>query len=348
VIALDGRTRRGDFTVEVAVEVAPGEVLGVVGENGAGKTTLLRVLAGLTPLDQGRLALAGTTVDEPATDTLVDPDRRPVGVAFQDPTLFPHLDLRDNVAFGLRRRGVEKAEARRRAESWLARVGLQGHERERPRAVSGGQAQRAALARALATEPEVLLLDEPLASLDQEGRALVRRLLRRDEGRATRATVLVTHDAVDALALTDRLVVLEAGRMAQVGTPAEITRRPRSAFVARLVGLNLLEGTAAGTTAVVAGVEVVTATPAEGAVFLAVAPSSVALYRSRPEGSPRNTWSVPVEDLEAVGDRVRVALGGPVPLVADVTPAAVADLGLAPGDTVWAVLKATEIEVYAA
>jgi molybdate transport system ATP-binding protein len=142
--------------------------------------------------------------------------------------------------------------------------------------------------------------------------------------------------------------VLEAGRVAQAGTPAEVTRRPRSAFVARLVGLNLLEGTAAGTTAVVGGVDVVTATPAEGAVFLAVAPSSVALYRSRPEGSPRNTWSVPVEDLDPVGDRVRVALGGPVPLVADVTPAAVADLGLAPGDTVWAVLKATEIEVYAA
>ncbi len=348
MIALDGHAHRGGFGFEASIEVAAGEVIGVVGENGAGKSTLLRVLAGLTPLDDGRLELAGTTVDEPATDTLVAPEQRPVGVAFQDPTLFPHLDLRDNVAFGLRRHGVDKAEARQRAEGWLDRVGLEGLHRDRPRAVSGGQAQRVALARALALDPDVLLLDEPLASLDQEGRAVVRRLLRRDEGRARRATVLVTHDAVDALALTDRVVVMEDGRVAQVGTPAEVTRRPRSAFVARLVGLNLLEGTATGTTVAVGDAEVVTASPADGPVFLAVAPSAVALYRSRPDGSPRNTWPVPVEDLEAVGDRVRVALGGSIPLIADVTPSAVADLALTPGDLVWATLKATEIEVYGA
>jgi molybdate transport system ATP-binding protein len=341
-VALSGTAQRGDFTLEVDLDVAAEEVVGVVGENGAGKTTLLRLLAGLTPLDSGTLTIDGRTVDGP---TWVAPEHRDLGVAFQDHTLFPHLDLRDNVAFGLRRRGVARPEARERAEGWLDRVGAADVARSKPRAVSGGQAQRAALARALITDPAVLLLDEPLAALDQHGRALMRRLLRSEP----RTTVLVTHDPVDALALADRLVVLDDGKVAQQGPPAEVTRRPRSAFVARLVGLNLLEGEAAGETVHLAGgSELRTASPARGPVFLAVAPRSIALYRTRPDGSPRNTWSAPVDDLEAVGDRVRVALAGPVPLVAEVTPAAVADLDLGPGETVWVTVKATEVDVYAA
>jgi molybdate transport system ATP-binding protein len=349
VIALEGRVTRGAFTGELDLRVAAGEVVGVLGENGAGKTTLLRVLAGLTPLDEGALRLADVVVDDPANDVFVPPDQRPTGLVLQDPTLFPHLDLRDNVAFGPRRRGVAKDAARSLAHTWLDRLGVGDQARSRPRDVSGGQAQRAAIARALAAEPTVLLLDEPLAPLDQDGRTLVRRLLRTEERRADRTTVLVSHDPVDALALTDRLVVLEEGRVSQVGTPAEITRRPRSAFVARLVGLNLLEGEAAGTTVTLPGpAELVTATRATGAVLATVAPHSIALYPARPDGSPRNTWSVPVEDLEAVGDRVRVALGGPIPLVAEVTPAAVADLALTPGQQVWATIKATDIDVYPA
>jgi len=349
VIELAGRVTRGDFAAELDLSTEPGEVVGVVGENGAGKSTLLRVLAGLTPLDDGRLAVDGHVLDEPATGTFVDPDRRPVGIVLQRPTLFPHLDLRDNVAFGPRRRGAAREVARAEADRWLDRLELADLARARPRSVSGGQAQRAAIARTLACDPDVLLLDEPFAALDQDGRTLVRRLLRTEERRADRTTVLVSHDPVDALALTDRIVVLEDGRVTQVGTPAEITRRPRSAFVAGLVGLNLLRGRASGTTvALPDGAELITASPAEGDVLLTVAPRAVALYRAAPHGSPRNTWSAPVDDLEAVGDRVRVALGGPIPLVAEVTPAAVADLSLTPGDTVWLTLKATELEVYAA
>jgi molybdate transport system ATP-binding protein len=349
VIELDGRVARGDFTAEVTLEVAPGEVVGVIGENGSGKSTLLRVLAGLTPLDDGRLALDGTVVDEPGAGTFVDPDHRPAGVVLQEPTLFPHLDLRDNVAFGPRRAGTPKADARAAAEGWLDRLGVGAHARSRPGEVSGGQAQRAAIARTLARDPAVLLLDEPFTALDQDGRTLVRRLLRTELRRPDRAIVLVSHDPVDALALTDRLVVLEDGRVSQTATPAEIARRPRSAFVARLVGLNLLEGRAEGTTVTLADrTELVTATAAAGEVLVTIPPHAVALYRARPDGSPRNTWERTVEDLEAVGDRVRVALAGPVPLVAEVTPAAVADLGLVPGDRVWAIVKATEIEVYSA
>lgn len=242
MIELDGQVRRGDLVVTAELRARPDEVIGIVGENGAGKTTLLRVLAGLTPLDTGRLSLDGTVVDEPATATFVAPEARPVGLARQVPLLFPHLDLRDNVAFGLRRGGMAKEAARSVATAWLEQVGVAEHARSRPHAVSGGQAQRAALARALARDPDLLLLDEPLAALDQEGRTLVRRLLRTEERRPGRTTVLVTHDPVDALSLTDRVVVLEAGRVVQVATPAELTRRPRSDFVARLVGLNLLRG----------------------------------------------------------------------------------------------------------
>jgi molybdate transport system ATP-binding protein len=350
VIALDGRVTFGHFTAELALTVEPGEVIGVVGENGSGKSTLLRVLAGLTPLDEGRLTLDGVVADDPADDTFVDPDERPTGVVMQDPTLFPHLDLLDNVAFGPRRAGRPKAEARAVAQAWLDKLGVGAHARSRPRAVSGGQAQRAAIARTLAREPAVVLLDEPFAALDQDGRTLVRRLLRTEIRRDDRAVVLVSHDPVDALALTDRLVVLEDGRVTQTGSPAEITRRPRSAFVARLVGLNLLEGRADGTSVTLpnGGGELVTATSATGEVLVTIPPHAIALYRSRPDGSPRNTWSIPVEDLEAVGDRVRVALGGPIPLVAEVTPAAVADLALQPGDQVWATVKATEVDVYPA
>lgn len=349
MIDLSGRVTRGSFTAELGLQVEAGEVVGVLGENGAGKSTLLRALAGLSPLDEGRLRLGASVVDDPAADIFVPPDERPTGLVLQAPTLFPHLDLRDNVAFGLRRQGMATEAARAVALSWLDRLGVGGLARARPRSVSGGQAQRAAIARTLARDPDVLLLDEPLAALDQDGRTLVRRLLRTEERREGRATVLVSHDPVDALAFTDRLVVLEAGRVSQVGSPAEITRRPRSPFVARLVGLNLLEGRAAGTTVHVAGGgELVTATAASGAALVTIAPHSIALYRSRPDGSPRNTWLAPVEDLEALGDRVRVALGGPIPLVAEITPAAVADLALAAGQEAWATLKATDIDVYPA
>jgi molybdate transport system ATP-binding protein len=337
--------RRGTLTVEAAFEVAAGEVLALLGPNGAGKSTLVRVLAGLLRPDAGRVAVDGVTWDGGTTH--VPPNERSVGMVFQEALLFPHLSVADNVAFGLRTRGVAKAAARTAATAWLARVGLGGLGARRPAELSGGQAQRAALARALVVDPAVLLLDEPLSALDARTRLTVRAELRRHLADFPGSTVLVTHDPVDAMALADRVVVVEEGRIAQAGPPADVARHPRTDYVARLVGLALLPGTAEGRTVRLDGGGVVAvADDAVGPVFAAVRPESVALYLTRPDGSPRNVWPARLVAATPHGATVRCELAGEVPLIADVTATAFAELGLTPGTEVWATVKASEVAVY--
>ena len=338
------RVERPGFTLDVTLTAEPGEVVALLGPNGAGKTTALRALAGLIGND-GRILLDGRRIDA------LPPERRGIGVVFQDYLLFPHLSALENVAFGPRCQGVAKAEARRRASGWLARVGLSGYERTRPRHLSGGQAQRVALARALATEPRLLLLDEPLAALDARTREETRAHLRGRLAGHTGATVLVTHDPLDAMMLADRLVIIEDGREVQSGDPATITTRPRTDYVARLVGLNLYRGEADGHTVRVAGgLDLTTAEPGRGAVFVAFPPAAVALYSGveRPAGSPRNTWRARVAAIARHGDSLRVELTGPINAAAEVTPAAAVELGLAPGREIWAALKASETHSYSA
>jgi molybdate transport system ATP-binding protein len=339
--------RRGALELDLAVEVADGEVLAVLGPNGAGKSTFLRVLAGLLPPDDGRVEVGGIVWDDVAAGTHVPADRRSQGVVFQDALLFPHLTIGENVAFGLRTRGVPKAERHATAEAWLDRVGLEGWAVRRPAQLSGGQAQRAALARALVTDPALLLLDEPLSALDARTRLTVRAELCRHLGGFGGSTVLVTHDPVDAMALADRVVVVEDGRVVQAGTPADVSRHPRTDYVARLVGLSLLPGTAEGRSVRLDGGGVVAvAEDASGPVFAAVRPESVALWLTRPEGSPRNVWPATLTGATPHGATVRCELAGEVPLIADVTETAYADLGLTVGTQVWASVKASEVAVY--
>jgi molybdate transport system ATP-binding protein len=336
------------FDLDLDLSVGDGEVVAVLGPNGSGKTTLLRTLAGLVGLDRGRLVLDGATLDDPAAGTFVPPEQRPVGVVFQDTLLFPHLSALDNVAFAPRASGRGRATARALARDWLERLDLADQAEARPRTLSGGQAQRVALARALAREPHVLLLDEPLSALDAGARAAVRRDLHRHLGAFDGATVLVTHDPLDALALADRIVILEDGRVTQTGTLAEVTTRPRSRYVADLVGVNLLTGEGSGTHVAIAGGPggVSVADPCEGPVLVLVHPNSVVLHRREPEGSARNHWPVTISGFDLLGDRVRVRLTGEVPLVAEVTPAAVSDLGLIEGLGLWAAVKATDVTTY--
>jgi molybdate transport system ATP-binding protein len=341
--------RVGAFDLECTFSAGTDDVVAVLGPNGAGKTTLLRALAGLLAIDEGSIVLDGVVLDAPASGTFVLPEERPVGYVFQEYLLFPHLSARENVAFGLRSRGIPKREARAAADEWLGRVGLADRGRSKPKQLSGGQAQRVALARALALNPRLLLLDEPLAALDAGARAEVRRELRRHLASFDGVRLLVTHDPVDALALANRLLVFEDGRLVQDGTIEEVTARPRSRYVADLVGVNLFRGVASGTRVDVAGGEhLVVADAGQGAVFAMVHPNAVALYRNLPAGSPRNVWAGRVESIDLLGDRVRVRVGGPLPLVAEVTPGAVRDLELDEGVDVWAAVKATEVVVYAA
>jgi molybdate transport system ATP-binding protein len=338
-----------DFQLDVALDVGDGEVVALLGPNGAGKTTALRVIAGLQPLDNGRIELDGTVLDDPAADVFVPTAERPIGVVFQDYLLFPRLSALDNVAFGLRARGHDKASARNRAREWLERFALAQHANAKPRTLSGGQAQRVALARALATDPRLLLLDEPLAALDAGTRLQVRTELRRHLATFRGARLLVTHDPVDALVLADRLVIVEKGHVTQAGTPAAVTARPASRYVAQLVGINLLHGTATGehTLRLDSGAELTVADPLPGPdIALAIRPQAIALHRHQPDGSPRNTWAATITDLEADHDRVRVTLTGPVVATAEVTPAAVAELDLAPGMSIWATVKAVDLTAY--
>ncbi len=340
--------RLGPLDLDVTMEASTDEVVAVVGPNGAGKSTLLRALAGLVRADRGRVTLGDRVLDDIAGGVHVPPEERPVAVVFQDNVLFPHLSALDNVAYGLRAQGMRRAEARRRAGEWLERVGIDGdHAGRRPATLSGGQAQRVALARALATEPQLLLLDEPLSAVDVETKGRLRRALREQLAGSPAVRLVVTHDPVDAMALADRLVVLEDGRITQQGPITEVTTRPRSAWVARLAGLNLFRGTAEAGRLVVAGGSALTiASDVRGPAFALVHPRAVTVHRSRPEGSARNAWAGEAVGIHHEGDRVRVQIEGAPAIVAELTPAGAGALRLAEGGPVWVSVKATEIDVY--
>jgi molybdate transport system ATP-binding protein len=387
-LELSAQVRRREFTLDLSLTIARGEIVAVLGPNGAGKSTLLGVLAGLLRPDTGRVVLGGRTLTDTSTGVHVPAHRRGVGLLAQQALLFPHLTALANVAFGPRCHGVPRAAAAARAQELLAEVDVGELARRRPSQLSGGQAQRVALARALAGKPELLLLDEPLAALDIDSAPALRALLRRvvrgpgpagagaDRAAAGGAesagsppsttALLVTHDVLDALVLADRVVVLTGGQIVEQGSTRDVLTRPRSPFAARIAGLNLVPGvgapgglrTADGT--MVAGQGSADDGLAPGVPAVAVfPPAAVAVYRDRPDGSPRNVVPVRLAGMEPRGEVVRLRAepvdGGPAwvaGLAADVTPAAVADLGaaepLAPGARLWYSVKATEVKVHPA
>ncbi|MFD0124718.1 ABC transporter permease [Streptomyces virginiae] len=327
---------------ELTLDAEPGTTIAVVGENGAGKTTLLRALLGLTPRAHAELRLGDTDV------TALPPHERQVAWVPQDGALFPHLTAVANTAYGLRARGVPRAQARREALAWLDRLGVLHLADRRPAQLSGGQAQRVALARALAARPRLLLLDEPLAALDQTTRARVRHTLRTHLAGFGGVCLIVTHDPVEAVSLADRVLVLADGRALQDAPPAEVTRHPRSPWVARMLGRNAWPGTASadGLTLAAGGRLVVAEALPEGAKALAIiAPEAVSVYTDRPGGSPRNVWPGTVREITAVGSRLRVLVASDTApdLVAEITPDAAAELGLVDGASVWTSVKATEV-----
>jgi molybdate transport system ATP-binding protein len=338
-----------DRDFDVALRVEAGEVLAVLGPNGSGKSTAMGVIAGLLRPDTGRATLDGRVlfdVGGPRPSVWVPPHARGVALLAQEALLFPHLSALDNVAFGPRSAGRSRSAARTTARTWLDEVDAGEYADRRPAQLSGGQAQRIAVARALAADPALLLLDEPMAALDVSVAPAVRQMLRRVL--CDRAAVIVTHDVLDALLLADRVLVVDRGRVVEEGPTAKVLARPRSAFAARIAGLNMVRGTFDGS-----GVRAPDGLHVEGLADQPVAvgdpvvavfrPSAVGVYRRAPGGSPRNALEVTITELEPFGDQVRLRTAH---LSADVTAAAVADLDLAPGTPVVFTVKASEVAIY--
>jgi molybdate transport system ATP-binding protein len=350
---VDVLVQRDDFTLEAAFAAESGQTVAVLGPNGSGKSTLVAAIAGLAGIRRGRVTLGEQVLDD-ATSAL-PPERRPIGVMFQDLLLFPHLSAIANVAFPLRSRGVAKAEAHRRAAELLDRFELNARAHARPGALSGGEAQRVALARALVAEPELLLLDEPTSSLDVGARARFRSLLAETLRSFGGVRILITHDPVEAMTLADRLVLLEGGRVSQVGGPEDFRRAPRTPYAAEVVGVNLFDGrlepieTGAGQLVTAAG-ELTVAWPAGrvGAiddVRAILRPADVSLHVTRPEGSARNVFRGRIAEVAVEGERARVRLATRPPVVAEITLGSVRRLGLREGEEVWASFKAVEVRL---
>ena len=352
---VDVEVERDRFRLDAAFGAEPGETVGLLGPNGAGKSTIVSVLAGLTEPSAGRVELDGSVLDDRAADVHVIAEERSVGIVFQDLLLFPHLSARDNVAFPLRARGATARDANERALAQLERLGLGARAHARPAELSGGEAQRVALARALVAEPRLLLLDEPLSALDVQARGKIRSLVRETLTTFPGIRLLVTHDPVEAAMLSDRLVLLEEGRVTQTGTPDEIRRAPRTSFAADLVGVNFfagrLEPTGEGAGRLVTPTgEIVVAWPSDPErptedVIGVLRPMDVSLHLQRPEGSARNVLRGRVAGIDVEGERARVQVTSSPPLVAEITLGSIARLGLVEGADVWASFKAVEVEL---
>lgn len=342
----DLETSRNGFQVRAGLSIPPGRTTALLGPNGAGKSTVVSALAGLLALESGTVALNGVTLDDPGTGVFVPPEARHVGVVFQDYLLFPHLTVLENVAFGMRSMGVRRDVARLRAREWLDHLGVGDLGRSRPADLSGGQAQTVALARALATEPELLLLDEPLSAIDVGRRSGLRRALASHLERFGGPVLVITHDPTDAFLLADEIYIMERGLITQHGTADEIRLRPRTQYAASVAGVNLLRGHARDGVIETGGhVLNIADHRVSGPVVVVIRPMAIAIHMSQPQGSPRNTWRTTVEVVEHLGDVVRILTGEPLPLAVEVTEEAVDALGIENGSLIWLSVKATEIGV---
>ncbi len=356
MLELSLRRRLGEFTLDAELTAPARGVLVLVGESGSGKTTLLRLVAGLLAPDSGRLAFGGRVLAEPATRTFVPAHARSIGWVAQDYALFPHLDVRANVGFGLRAAGVRGGAARTRVDRALERLGVAALAMRRPHELSGGQQQRVALARALVLEPEILLLDEPLAALDLATRRAIRGELRRLFEELGCLTIFVTHSPAEGLAFGERIAVMENGRITQIGARDELLRKPRTRYVADFIGTNLFPARVAfrdvrglAHLATAAGEIVASDVEHEGAVFAVVDPREITVSLDPPKGSAQNVLLGRIVELEPEppsGERVRVALATTPPIVAELTRAAVESLGLREGREVVATFKASGVRVF--
>lgn len=367
--------RRGSFTLDAALEVGAGETLAILGANGSGKSTLLAAIAGLVTPDRGVVSVNGRTLTRVSGDGSRGRDvavhRRRISLLGQDSLLFPHLTALENVAFGPRARGVDRAQSRQIAAAWIDAVGLTDLAERAPTALSGGQQQRIAIARMLATDPDVLLFDEPMAALDVQNASLVRTLLRErlvDSGSTISghapasppATIVVTHDVVDAMVLADRIAIMEDGKIVDIGTADRVLRQPASPFAAALVNLNLLNGIVETPTLVRAsdGRRFASAEPlppvgSEASIVFpptAVVVTSLRSEHGRPgvafaeHGSP-NTWRASIATLEPAVRGVRLTFRDDS-VAAEASATELLEERISPGDSITAFVDPAAVAVY--
>ncbi|KFF58873.1 molybdenum ABC transporter ATP-binding protein [Cryobacterium sp. MLB-32] len=348
--------------LDLSLRVARGETVAILGPNGAGKSTLLGVLAGLVRPETGHAELGGRTLfdlgarektaPDPvrgaarSRDSWVPPHARGVALLAQEALLFPHLTAAANVAFGPRSAGATRHESHARALHWLREVDATELAGRRPTELSGGQAQRVAVARALAAEPQLLLLDEPLSALDVAAAPLLRRMLRRVL--VDQTVLLVTHDVLDALTLADRVIVMHEGRIIEQGPTRDVLERPRTRFTADLAALNLVTGTRTRAGLVTDAdatvlLPLTTDIPTGTRVGVAVRPANVLVSLAAPEGPHLTVFPALVQDLEPRGDVVRVRSDD---LFADLTPRVTADLDLEPGTRAYFSFDPSDAVVY--
>ena len=338
------------FAIDARFDVARGRTLALVGESGAGKTTVLRLIAGFARPDRGRIASGPAVWSDAAAGIFASPHRRSIGMTFSRGALFGEMSALENVMFGPCAAGWQMDRARARALEALELTGAADFRARRAATLSAGETQRVALARAIALHPEVLLLDEPLSSVDVHARAALRTALAAAVRATDAATVLVTHDPAEAVLLADEIAVLESGRIVQQGSGADLRRAPATAYVAAFAGVNLFTGTARaladGTSEVVVGsVAFVVHGAWTGPVALVVDPDAVTLSREESATSARNRLDGLVDTIVPDGSAVRVAIASDPPIVARVTAASAAALALAPGVAAFASFKAGEARI---
>jgi ABC-type Fe3+/spermidine/putrescine transport system ATPase subunit len=329
---------------DVSLQVPAHEFHALLGPSGSGKTTILRIIAGFIAPDAGVVRVAGRDM------TGVPAERRDIGVVFQNYALFPHMNVFANIAFGLRMRGIGKGETRERVAEVLALVRMAGYERRRPAELSGGQQQRIALARALVIRPQVLLLDEPLSALDRKIRGQVREELRRIQHETGVTAIIVTHDQEEALSLSHRMLVLDAGRVRQSGTPDEVYRQPADGFVADFVGsFNALAVTVKGTRIRV-GAQTLPLSPGlqalDGPARLLVRPEQLTVRRAGDdEAAADGALRGRIADIDFAGPVVTITVDvDDVPVrVLALSPTVLSDPSLAPGAAVWVSVPVDEI-----